>query len=168
LRHTGPEAPREGGPWPGVTSSRDGSGAGSPVVRRIASLRSNPGYEASPRRTWASSMQGKERQADSSRLGAGLTALPVVLYPCRCITPRRCSRDSGKKASCSRKRPPGAGSSRSLGTGRRAHAGVASHWARPAATRYRTEAAHTPRNAGVVRPRILMPSPGLTRKENAE
>ena len=51
LRHTGPETPREGCSWPGVTSARDRAGAGSPMNRRIVSLLGNPGRGADSRRT---------------------------------------------------------------------------------------------------------------------
>jgi hypothetical protein len=65
LRHTGPETPHEGWPWPGVTSARDRARAGSPVDRRIASLPYNPGCDADSRRTWTTSVQGMS-QADST------------------------------------------------------------------------------------------------------
>ena len=65
LRHTGPETPREGCPWPGVTSARDRARAGSPVDRRIASLPDNPGCDADSRRTWTTSVQGMS-QTDST------------------------------------------------------------------------------------------------------
>ena len=65
FRHTGPETPREGCPWPGVTSARDRARAGSPVDRRIASLPNNPGCDAYSRRTWATSVQSMS-QADST------------------------------------------------------------------------------------------------------
>ena len=64
--HTGPETPREGCPWPGVTSARDRARAGSPVDRRIASLLGNPGCDFDSRRTWTTSVQGVSR-ADSTR-----------------------------------------------------------------------------------------------------
>ena len=64
-RHTGPETPHEGCPWPGVTSARDRARAGSPVGRRIASLPNNPGCDAYSRRTWATSVQSMS-QADST------------------------------------------------------------------------------------------------------
>src|SRR4051812_8473507 len=65
LRHTGPETPREGCPWPGVTSARDKARAGSPVDRRIASLPDNQACDADSRRTWTTSVQGMSR-ADST------------------------------------------------------------------------------------------------------
>ena len=51
LRHTGPETPREGCPWPGVTSARDRARADSPTERRIALLPGNPGCDADFRQT---------------------------------------------------------------------------------------------------------------------
>ena len=55
--HTGPETPREGCLWPGVTSARDRARAGSPTVRRIASILGNPGCDADSGRTWTTSVQ---------------------------------------------------------------------------------------------------------------
>jgi hypothetical protein len=55
--HTGPETPREGCPWPGVTSARDRARAGSPTDRRIASSLGNPGCDADSGRTWTTSVQ---------------------------------------------------------------------------------------------------------------
>jgi hypothetical protein len=46
LHHTGPETPREGCPWPGVTSARDRARADSPDDRRFALLPGNPGCDA--------------------------------------------------------------------------------------------------------------------------
>jgi hypothetical protein len=57
LGHTGPETPREGCSWPGVTSARDNAGAGMPTDRRIAPLLGNPGCDANCRRTWTTSVQ---------------------------------------------------------------------------------------------------------------
>ena len=73
LRHTGPETPREGCPWPGVTSAGDKARAGSPVDRRIASLPDNPGCDADSRRTWTTSVAGMS-QADSTGDRAHLPA----------------------------------------------------------------------------------------------
>jgi hypothetical protein len=77
LRHTGPETPREGCPWPGVTSARGRARAGSPTARRIASLPYNPGCDADSRRTWTTSVRWMS-QADSgpaSRPARGLVSL---------------------------------------------------------------------------------------------
>ena len=78
LRHTGPETPREGCPWPGVTSARGRARAGSPTARRIASLPYNPGCDADSRRTWTTSVRWMS-QADS--LGTGLAARPWSCIP---------------------------------------------------------------------------------------
>ena len=61
LRHTGPETPREGCPWPGVTSAGDSASADSPTARRVASLRYNPGRDADNRRTWMASVRAMSR-----------------------------------------------------------------------------------------------------------
>ena len=64
FRHTGPETPREGCPWPGVTSARDRARAVSPTDRRIASIPGNPGCDADSGRTWTTSVQAMS-QANS-------------------------------------------------------------------------------------------------------
>ena len=66
VRHTGPETPREGCPWPGVTSARDRARACSPMNRRTASLLYNPGCDADSGRTWTTSVRSMS-QADSTR-----------------------------------------------------------------------------------------------------
>ena len=83
LRHTGPETPREGCPWPGVTSARDRARAGSPINRRIASLRYNPGCDADSRTNMddlgAIDVSGRLDSGQASRAGHRLVPLQTRL-----------------------------------------------------------------------------------------